>query len=154
MDDGDVCNVCDGTTFTINAGFYYCDTCGTQAAEKREVEDHAAEFVDAEDVRQNKHKIKDTKKKEGMVLVDDIYNGITNLIKKFYLMVDVELTTWEAYNYILYGFVNELINLGCKEDIMLTTLQLWAAYLRQHEVAFYGKEETVLPKFNFHFKPR
>lgn len=65
MDEGDVCNVCDGTTFTINAGFYFCETCGTQAAEKREVEDHAAEFAPTDDVRQLKHVIKERNKKEG-----------------------------------------------------------------------------------------
>lgn len=66
----------------------------------------------------------------------------------------MEMTTWEAYNYILYGFVNELLNLGSKDELMLTTLQLWAAYLRKNEVAFYGKKETNLPKFNFKYKRR
>lgn len=72
----------------------------------------------------------------------------------FFFAIEIELTTWESYNYILYGFVNELINLGCKEEIMLTTLQLWAAYLRRHQVAFYGKEDTNLPRFTFKYKPR
>lgn len=65
-----------------------------------------------------------------------------------------ELTSWEAYNYILYGFVNELIQLGCKDELMTTTLQLWAAYLRKNEVAFFGKKETHLPKFSFKYNQR
>lgn len=66
MDDADACNVCDGTAFTLNTGYYYCDTCGTQAAEKREVEEHEAEFVNVDEpARQLKHRIKDTTKKEG-----------------------------------------------------------------------------------------
>lgn len=67
MDEGaDACNVCDGTVFTLNAGFYYCDTCGTQAAQKREVEEHEPDFANADEpVRQLKHRIKDNTKKEG-----------------------------------------------------------------------------------------
>lgn len=66
MDESEPCNVCDGTAFTLNAGFYYCDTCGTQAAQKQEVEDHGAEFAGTDDPqRQLKHRIKDTSKKQG-----------------------------------------------------------------------------------------
>lgn len=72
----------------------------------------------------------------------------------FVFNVGNELTSWEAYNYILYGFVNELIQLGCKDELMTTTLQLWAAYLRKNEVAFFGKKETHLPKFSFKYNQR
>lgn len=32
------CNVCDGTSFTINAGFYYCDDCGNRITVLQEIE--------------------------------------------------------------------------------------------------------------------
>lgn len=65
-----------------------------------------------------------------------------------------ELTTYETINYILYGLVNELVCLGCKEELILTTLQMYAAYLRSHEIAFFGKRETKLPKMPFKYKLR
>lgn len=81
------------------------------------------------------------------------------LIKKIFkrkhnCLAGTELTSWETYNYILYGFVNELVQLGCKDEVTLTVLQLWSAYLRMNEVAFFGKRETNLPKFSFKHSPR
>lgn len=70
METEEACNVCDGTSFTINAGFYYCDTCGTQAAQKQEVEDlDDGGFAAFEDrTHQSKHKIKKATKIEGMLV--------------------------------------------------------------------------------------
>lgn len=64
------------------------------------------------------------------------------------------MTTWETYNYILFGYVNELVCLGCKEELVLATLQLWSAYLRKNEIAFYGKSDMNLPKFPFKYNQR
>lgn len=41
-----VCTVCDGTEFTVNAGFYYCDNCGERATVLQEVEDQAEDHFD------------------------------------------------------------------------------------------------------------
>lgn len=71
-----------------------------------------------------------------------------------FIFLDSELTSWETYNYIIHGFVNELIQLGCKDELALTTLQLWSAYLRKNEVAFFGKKETKIPKFSFKYNQR
>lgn len=51
-----VCNVCDGTEFTVNAGFYYCDNCGARANVLQEVEDQADGQFD--DIQKKSHKIK------------------------------------------------------------------------------------------------
>lgn len=51
-----VCNVCDGTEFTVNAGFYYCDNCGAQATVLQEIEDQTDGQFD--DVQKKSHKIK------------------------------------------------------------------------------------------------
>lgn len=51
-----VCNVCDGTDFTVNAGFYYCDNCGQRATVLQEVEDQADGQFD--DVQKKSHRIK------------------------------------------------------------------------------------------------
>lgn len=149
----DVCNVCDGTTFSLNAGFYYCDTCGQRSTRMQEIEEQTEGPTSGFDGTMIKtYKIRDASKKEGSSSTVSV-SSLDQIIE-LWLISDFELTTWEAYNYIIYGFVNELINLGCKEELMLTTLQMWTVFLRKQEVAFYGKRETKLPKFNFNYKIR
>lgn len=70
------------------------------------------------------------------------------------ISADNQLTSWEEYNYILLGLVNELIELGAKDELKLTTLQLWATYLRVHEVAFFSQREPRIPKLNASFKSK
>lgn len=64
----------------------------------------------------------------------------------------LELTSWEEYNYILVGLVNELINLGASPELKLVTLQLWSAYLRANEAAFFSRKELKIPKLSASFK--
>lgn len=144
-----VCDVCDGTEFAINAGFYYCDNCGQRATVLQEVEDQADGHFD--DIQKKSHKIKQVVQTQSKIK-SDIF--IVLAIRNFLFHLDLELTSWETYNYILYGFVNELVQLGCKDELILTTLQLWSAYLRKNEVAFFGKKETNIPKFSFKYNQR
>lgn len=59
-----VCTVCDGTEFTVNAGFYYCDNCGQRAIVLQEIEDQAdCEF---DDIPKKSHRIKQVTKSESM----------------------------------------------------------------------------------------
>lgn len=158
----EVCNVCDGTDFALHSGFYYCTNCGQRATKLQEIEEQNTEGINQfeDTIRKSSHKIKDVSKSESEFEQKFMYNlffACLQIDKKFicnFYYLDNELTTWEAFNYILYGYVNELIELGCKEEIMLATLQLWTAYLQKNEVAFYGKKETDLPKFNFKYKLR
>lgn len=53
-----VCNVCDGTDFTINAGFYYCDNCGNRITVLQEIESQTVDPFN-ESVKIAKHKIKE-----------------------------------------------------------------------------------------------
>lgn len=57
-----VCNECDGTEFTLNAGFYYCDNCGQRATAVQEVEDQADGQFD--DIQKKTHRIKQVTKAE------------------------------------------------------------------------------------------
>lgn len=70
----------------------------------------------------------------------------------FFLIEEVELTTWEEFNYILLGLVNELIVIGANNDFKLTTLQIWTEYLRRTEVAFFSKNDYALPKLGLTYK--
>lgn len=67
---------------------------------------------------------------------------------------EFQLTTWEGYNYIMFGLVNELISLGAKKELKMTALQLWSAYLRANEVAFFSRKKNTLPKLSASFKKK
>lgn len=69
-------------------------------------------------------------------------------------VIALDITSWEEFNYILVGLVDELIELGAKPELKLTTLQLWSSYLRLHEVAFFAKKEPKLPKLGAFFKKK
>lgn len=70
----------------------------------------------------------------------------------FFFIEGVELTTYEEFNYILLGLVNELIVIGVNSDFKLTVLQLWTEYLRRTEVAFFSKDDYDLPKLGLNCK--
>uniref|UniRef100_A0A336LM71 CSON003344 protein n=1 Tax=Culicoides sonorensis TaxID=179676 RepID=A0A336LM71_CULSO len=64
-----------------------------------------------------------------------------------------QLTTWEAFNYILQGLVDEITTqFKVDSSFRLTTFQIWAAYLRKCEAVFFNMEEEVLPKLPATFK--
>lgn len=66
---------------------------------------------------------------------------------------DYKLTTWEAFNYILHGLVNEAIEVfKLDPQLKLTAFQIWTAYLRKTESAFFNDQEEVLPKLPASFK--
>lgn len=56
-----ICNVCDGTEFTLNAGFYYCDNCGQRATVLQEVDDQDGQF---DEIPKKSHRIKSVNKTE------------------------------------------------------------------------------------------
>ncbi|EDW96777.1 TATA box-binding protein-associated factor RNA polymerase I subunit B [Drosophila yakuba] len=128
------CDVCEGTTFQERAGFYYCVECGTQKDQIRAVDITAEDNFDetaagrytARTIRQRK----DAEKEDE----DDI-------------------TSWEFYNYVLRGFLQELLNMGAKPELKLMTLQVWSAYLGSMEVAFSKSNKTGLPKLNVRALP-
>lgn len=63
--DGTVCNVCDGTEFTVTAGYYYCDNCGNRITALQEIEDQTDGINPFDDTIQiRSHRIKQTPKSE------------------------------------------------------------------------------------------
>lgn len=44
--------------------------------------------------------------------------------------------------------MEELISNGAKKELEAMALQIWAAYLRSLEVAFFSEGEKELPKLN------
>uniref|UniRef100_A0A1A9V8R8 Rrn7/TAF1B C-terminal cyclin domain-containing protein n=1 Tax=Glossina austeni TaxID=7395 RepID=A0A1A9V8R8_GLOAU len=120
------CNVCGEKEFYTKAGYYYCLECGTKAEEARLVERERDE---------NQEDIKHVRKQKMHTLKTD----------------KVQLTSWECYNYILRGLVDELSSYGVKEELKLMCLQIWAAYLRHMQVAFFSKDSSELPKLSVRY---
>lgn len=118
MENRFTCEVCGGTEYYIETGFCFCKECQAQAIGFRE-----AVFETPEEnvpVPKGKRVSKAKKKKQ------------------------VELSsTYETYNYILFGLVNEFIAIGAKKELKLTVKYLWFKYLEKLEVIS-TKEE--LPK--------
>ncbi|XP_055528800.1 TATA box-binding protein-associated factor RNA polymerase I subunit B [Wyeomyia smithii] len=121
------CEVCGQTEFTVEAGFYYCVECGTKSQQ------------------------------HGQELVDD---GMDNLPSMGAAAIKVKsdkkikrITSWEQANYILLGYAERLVVLGAGDNFKLSLLQLWTAYLRRMEVAFFSKDKPERPRLHvFHRK--
>ncbi|XP_016979031.1 TATA box-binding protein-associated factor RNA polymerase I subunit B [Drosophila rhopaloa] len=124
------CEVCGEKTFQEREGYYYCVECGMQKDQIRAVDLTADENFNetapgkyaSRTIRQPK---KDAPKEK-----------------------DNDITSWEFYNYVLRGFLQELLNMGAKPELKLMTLQVWAAYMSRMEVAFFRNNEMGLPKLN------
>lgn len=120
------CDVCGERTFQEREGYYYCIECGTKKEQLRAVEISAEDtFNDA-----SKHVSQRTIKKPKVKAEES------------------DITSWEFYNYVLRGFLEELLNMGAKPELKLMTLQVWAAYMARMEVAFNKNNEMGLPKLN------
>ncbi|KAF2897605.1 hypothetical protein ILUMI_08574 [Ignelater luminosus] len=103
------CNVCDGTDFFIEAGHYYCTECRTQSQDIIEQVFDVPEETTAARPTSSK-RIRKKKK------------------------IEDQLTSWECYNYILLGLVNELIELGADSKLKRVVHILWFKYLKKLEV--------------------
>lgn len=122
----DACEVCGLNEFTAEAGFFYCVECGTKSQRGQEM---VIEFHDGAEQAQ-KVKIKMPKPKKKMK----------------------RITSWEQANYILLGYTDLLVTLGAGEGFKQTVLQLWTAYLRRMEIAFFDKEAPELPRLPVYYK--
>ncbi|KAH8313668.1 hypothetical protein KR067_009971 [Drosophila pandora] len=119
------CEVCGEKTFQQREGYYYCIECGTQKQHIRAVDLTAEENFNETVTRKTIRQPKDESKAK-----------------------DIDITSWEFYNYVLRGFLQELLNMGAKPELKLMTLQVWAAYMGRMEVAFCNKNALGLPKLN------
>ncbi|XP_023308620.2 TATA box-binding protein-associated factor RNA polymerase I subunit B [Lucilia cuprina] len=120
------CHVCGENQFEEREGFYYCQECGTKQEQVRLVEvNQDDEFTDKLKAKKLKIQVAQAERPQ--------------------------LTSWECYNYILRGFVEELLSIGAKEELKLMTLQVWAAYLRRMEVAFFNRKQADLPKLGIKY---
>ncbi|XP_050087297.1 TATA box-binding protein-associated factor RNA polymerase I subunit B [Anopheles aquasalis] len=114
----EVCEVCGLDSFTLDAGFYYCDECGTKLAIRCEtVNDREADGGDQQ------HEEKKTETKH-------------------------EISSWEQLNYILHGLTERLIEMGAPAELKRSVLQIWCAYLQKAEIAFFDKRKRSRPRLS------
>lgn len=126
------CPVCGGSDYYKECGFYFCSECQTQSQEFRE---HAHELYST---TRTSTRVKNNNTNTEREKSDDS-NG---------------WTSWEYYNFILKGLVDELIGLGAQKRVKIVVLQLWATYLKKLEVAFTSKTYSRVPKLGIHYRPR
>ncbi len=62
------------------------------------------------------------------------------------------MTSWECYNIVLKGLVEQLMELGASPRLKVTVFQLWALYLKTAKVAFVSETEEKFPSLPLGFK--
>lgn len=104
------CEECGGTECYLESGYYYCQECHIQAHGFREALFELQETTGGLGGKKISSKKKDKPKKKE------------------------QISTFETYNYILLGLVNELIACGAKRELRAAVKYLWFKYLEKLEV--------------------
>lgn len=105
------CEECGGTEKYLESGFYYCKECHMQAQEFREAVFESQEATGGA---------------AGARLISKKKNGEHKKNDK--------ISSYETYNYIILGLVNELIAFGAKKELRATVKLLWFRYLEKLKV--------------------
>ncbi len=100
--------------------------------------------------------IKDTKKYEMKSQKKKVrsfyyYYNCRFLKYSFMIIAVKKLTSWEQFNFVLIGLINEITRIKDCPGLKLTALQIWASYLKENEVAFFSEKEE-LPKFYAYYR--
>lgn len=124
------CDTCCGTHFQTVEGFFYCKQCGTQSQQQQvEMESDAIKIGDR-----------------------TIGGEVIHLQKAS--QEHARITSWEEYNYILIGLVDEVISLGANFRVKKVVLKLWARYLQTTEAAFFSLHDECLPRLPANYQKR
>lgn len=100
------CELCGGTNFIKEFGYFYCSECQTQSQEIREHVFQDEGNINVKSAKKIK-KSKDNKKK---------------------------LTSWECYNFVLFNLTRQLIDLGADKKLKKVVKCLWLNYLEKLQV--------------------
>ncbi|XP_035892280.1 TATA box-binding protein-associated factor RNA polymerase I subunit B [Anopheles stephensi] len=79
------------------------------------------------------------------IAIDEINVGVQTTIRKD-VKVERTITSWEQMNYFLRGLTERLIELGAPDELKVTVLQIWCAYLNVAEIAFFNKRQRKRPR--------
>lgn len=113
MEEEIACEVCGGNDFYKEAGFFYCKECQTQS---QAIKEHCFSEFDPQKPPKNCSSRSINKRKKKSAKGED------------------SMTSWECYNYILLGLVNEMIELGAGKELKKIVHVLWYKYLKSLEV--------------------
>ncbi|KAI4462275.1 tata box-binding protein-associated factor rna polymerase i subunit b [Holotrichia oblita] len=120
------CDLCGGTDFYCDSGFYYCTEC------QRQTQDIQERVLEGPEEVANLKKSKKVTKKSSEEKKEDLDR----------------LTSWECYNYIVFGLVNELTELGASDNYKGTVEVLWFQYLKLLGVVRSDGKPPLLPALN------
>lgn len=99
------CELCGGTNFIKEFGYFYCSECQTQS---QEIRDHAFQEEASANIKSYK-KVKEAKERQ-------------------------KLTSWECYNIVIFKLTCQLIDLGANPNFKRVMKCLWLRYLEKLEV--------------------
>ncbi|XP_063238073.1 TATA box-binding protein-associated factor RNA polymerase I subunit B isoform X2 [Bacillus rossius redtenbacheri] len=126
------CEVCGGGDYYTDSGFYFCNECHAQSQEVvEEVINTGEAYVYGRSLS--------VKSNASTSSVQSVSTGH-------------DWTTWECYNFVLKGLVDELISLGAPPELKLVVLQLWVILLKKLDVAFISSHHLPKLGFNYHDK--
>lgn len=127
-----VCDTCSGTRFEAVDGYFYCLECGTQS-QNQQVEMEAEANV---------------------IMLGDRTIGADAVTLKKEKSNEGRITSWEEYNYILVGLVDEMVSLGANSRFKKCVLKIWTRYLQTTEAAFFSLEDECLPRLPVNYRKR
>nr|XP_026489571.1 uncharacterized protein LOC113396016 [Vanessa tameamea] len=125
------CKVCDGTDMNLVDGFYYCVECGTQDVNVRETVVEQTVLADGTFAHT-------TAKKLTTVSQEKQINEMSP-----------EWNKWHAYNFILAGLTEELLNLGAEPSVKTAILWIWTKYIKMFQVNEVDKNKSQLDNESF-----
>lgn len=117
MEANTECDICGGTDFYQDAGYYFCNECQTQS---QKVKEHVFQ-EEVTDLR-----------------------GLKKVTKNKTEKVDSKITSWECYNIVMFSLTEQLINLGADKNLKSIVKCMWMKYLQKLEVL--DLETDVKPK--------
>jgi hypothetical protein len=117
-------------------GYYYCIEC--HAILENVVVQEVDEFQN-EGIQYTNRKIK----------TKDAQKELEKTIKAN----EFRKTSYEEFNIILHGMVNEILEFEHVPKLKVTVLQLWIRYLKSQEIAFHDANKlNQLPKLAAHYR--
>ncbi|XP_070507699.1 TATA box-binding protein-associated factor RNA polymerase I subunit B [Chironomus tepperi] len=131
------CKNCGFNNYELVDGQYYCTECHelVENIVEKEIDEYENENI-VFDIRGG-IKQKDSKKEE----------------EKRRAATESKCTSFEEYNYILRGLVDEILMIEKIPNFKKTVLQLWITYLKYTEVAFFDQDNLAhLPKFHAYYR--
>ncbi|CRK88438.1 CLUMA_CG002257, isoform A [Clunio marinus] len=125
------CVNCKSSEFYTQDGLYFCEECNVQHENLVEME-----YAEFDENLKTKQSIYIGKQRENE------QNKLNN----------ERLTSFEEYNLILIGLVDQILEFKRIPNFKVTCLQLWMAYLQQSETAFFDKDHKVEPKLFAYYR--